>query len=89
MYWHKNLYFLWQISQWQNAAYGEFSEALSSIGRKGMTVDLVEPLPLFSFISMNLVNFYTYNGSLTTPPCSEKVIWIDYMLPIDISEYQV
>lgn len=33
--------------------------------------------------------FYTYKGSLTTPPCSEAVTWILYPDPIPISPKQI
>jgi len=33
--------------------------------------------------------FYRYYGSLTTPPCSEKVIWSVYGMPIEASRAQV
>ncbi len=33
--------------------------------------------------------FYRYYGSLTTPPCSEKVNWIVYKKPIEVSVAQV
>ena len=33
--------------------------------------------------------FYRYYGSLTTPPCSEKVNWIVYQKPIEVSIAQV
>ncbi|SPP80564.1 blast:Carbonic anhydrase 2 [Drosophila guanche] len=33
--------------------------------------------------------FYTYKGSLTTPPCSEAVTWILYSDPIPISPKQI
>lgn len=49
----------------------------------------MEPLPLFKFVSGNLLDYFSYIGSLTTPPCSEKVVWIEYPQAIDISEIQV
>lgn len=33
--------------------------------------------------------YYTYLGSLTTPPCNECVIWIVFKDPIEVSAEQV
>ncbi|KAJ8884078.1 hypothetical protein PR048_015935 [Dryococelus australis] len=33
--------------------------------------------------------YLTYQGSLTTPPCSEVVTWVVYPLPVTLSEDQV
>jgi carbonic anhydrase len=33
--------------------------------------------------------YYTYDGSLTTPPCSEGVRWIVLKNPITVSQAQV
>ncbi|XP_054734498.1 carbonic anhydrase 2-like [Anastrepha obliqua] len=40
--------------------------------------------------NINRGNFYTYQGSLTTPPCSEAVTWIVYpeVIPIAIRHLQ-
>nr|ALK87063.1 carbonic anhydrase 2 [Sinohyriopsis cumingii] len=34
----------------------------------------------------NLEDLYTYNGSFTTPPCDERVIWLIKRKPITVSE---
>ncbi|XP_034482128.1 carbonic anhydrase 2-like [Drosophila innubila] len=72
-----------------NPHYGEFVEMLSLIDRKGSSTELELPLPLMKFLSASSMNYYTYVGSLTTPPCAERIIWIDYQDPIDLSEYQL
>lgn len=36
-----------------------------------------------------LDEYFTYHGSLTTPPCSEVVTWIDFKQPISLSHSQV
>lgn len=36
-----------------------------------------------------LRDYWVYEGSLTTPPCSEKVTWILFRYPLTISQIQV
>ncbi|OHC69899.1 MAG: hypothetical protein A2045_14380 [Rhodocyclales bacterium GWA2_65_20] len=33
--------------------------------------------------------YYTYMGSLTTPPCSEDVLWMVFKQPVQVSQQQV
>lgn len=47
-----------------------------------------EKVNVFDLLSTN-DSFYNYNGSLTTPPCSENVNWVVFKKPIVISEKQV
>ncbi|WP_353929552.1 carbonic anhydrase family protein [Okeanomitos corallinicola TIOX110] len=37
----------------------------------------------------NNKNYFSYNGSLTTPPCSENVKWIIFVEPIQASKNQI
>lgn len=47
------------------------------------------PMTLASILPHNIDVFYTYKGSLTTPPCSEVVTWIIFPTPAPISFAQV
>jgi carbonic anhydrase len=49
---------------------------------EGVTVDANAMLPENRL-------FYTYNGSLTTPPCSERVRWLVLTTLVELSEAQV
>lgn len=46
------------------------------------TVDLNTLLPATR-------NYYTYMGSLTTPPCSEGVLWLVMKQPVQVSQDQI
>ena len=49
----------------------------------GHQLDLMKVLP------KNREHFYTYGGSLTTPPCTEGVQWIVLKEPIELSKEQI
>jgi len=50
----------------------------------------VKPFPLMSLLPKhNMSQYYHYYGSLTTPPCSQAVVWTLYEVPIYISWSQV
>lgn len=46
-------------------------------------------ITLSSLIPKNTDTFYTYKGSLTSPPCNEVVTWIIFSMPVKISFRQV
>ncbi|KAH8366101.1 hypothetical protein KR093_009022, partial [Drosophila rubida] len=83
------LAYFFRIKNVGSASYSEFTRLLSKIGRKGQSADLTNPLPVMSYVSKDPTNYYSYVGSLTTPPCAEEVVWIDFHEPIDISENQL
>ncbi|MEO8325533.1 MAG: carbonic anhydrase family protein [Nitrospirota bacterium] len=51
--------------------------------RSGLILNVKDLLP------KNTSHFYSYHGSLTTPPCSEGVQWIILKEPLEVSEQQV
>jgi carbonic anhydrase len=42
-----------------------------------------------SIVLENLSDYWTYSGSLTTPPCTECVQWVVFKEPIEVSEEQI
>uniref|UniRef100_A0A673AKA8 Carbonic anhydrase n=1 Tax=Sphaeramia orbicularis TaxID=375764 RepID=A0A673AKA8_9TELE len=72
-----------------NVHFGHISQKLSSVAYKGQTIKM-KPFPLMSFLpTHNLSQYYRYYGSLTTPPCSQAVVWTLYEVPIYISWSQL
>lgn len=72
-----------------NIFYNGLVDLLPNISQKDSSVDLVKPSPLNRFISSDPNHYYSYGGSLTTAPCIEQVIWIDFFQPIGLSDVQV
>ncbi|XP_041825118.1 carbonic anhydrase 15 [Melanotaenia boesemani] len=72
-----------------NVHFGHISQKLSSVAYKGQTAK-VKPFLLMSLLPKhNMSQYYRYYGSLTTPPCSQAVVWTLYEVPIYISWSQL
>nr|XP_019937444.1 PREDICTED: carbonic anhydrase 15-like [Paralichthys olivaceus] len=73
----------------ENVHFGPISQKLSSVAYKGQTTK-IKPFPLMSLLPKhNMSQYYRYDGSLTTPPCSQVVVWTLYEVPIFISWSQL
>lgn len=57
--------------------------------KKGDSIELPNNILRTLEIDKNVTNYYRYNGSLTTPPCSEGVIWIVKRDRVTVSKPQV
>ncbi|KAL1263921.1 hypothetical protein QQF64_004276 [Cirrhinus molitorella] len=63
-----------------------FTDYLQKIPRKGDKVTITEPFSMHQLLKgVDLSKYYRYNGSLTTPPCDEAVVWTIFKDPIRIS----
>lgn len=75
-----------------NPTYESIVEVLPDIEVVDKGKALHELLPLKKLLVPDIVSmqdYFTYNGSLTTPPCLEVVTWIDFKASQRLSHEQV
>lgn len=78
-----------QLQEKNNPYYSELTTLLENITEPGFSGAFAAAPTLRELLPNDLVHYFTYNGSLTTPPCSEVVTWIDFKEPIPLSHNQV
>uniref|UniRef100_U5END8 Carbonic anhydrase n=1 Tax=Corethrella appendiculata TaxID=1370023 RepID=U5END8_9DIPT len=66
----------------------QIANLLPFVTHKGDRVTLTKPLDPGSFLPATPA-YWTYLGSLTTPPCSECVIWIIFKEPLEVAHEQL
>lgn len=83
------LAFFYEVMPSDNAVYSEMVDYLPHIETPHTKFGLRRQLTLASLIPCARSHYFTYHGSLTTPPCLEVVTWIDFKHPIRLSHAQL
>ncbi|KAM5140322.1 carbonic anhydrase 6-like [Mantella aurantiaca] len=82
------LAFLYEDGHFENTYYSEVISKLATIRYAGQTTE-VKVLDPLAMLPENLENFYRYQGSLTTPPCTENVLWTVFDSKVLLSQNQI
>lgn len=72
-----------------NPNYVEITELLSNVSEPQTSIFFKRLNSIKELALTDFNEYYTYHGSLTTPPCSEVVTWIDFKKSIPLSHAQV
>lgn len=78
-----------QLQEEDNKSLHSIVNALTNVQFLNNEIALNKPIRLVSLLPKNTDVFYTYKGSLTTPPCNEVVTWIIFPTPVSISVSQL
>ena len=81
-----------ELSDVGTSAVDKITSCLSNVQYKGESFQmphLTDSLYLTDLLPVNKHEYWTYYGSLTTPPCYESVDWIIFRNPVPVSRKQL
>uniref|UniRef100_A0A3Q3WRR8 Carbonic anhydrase 6 n=1 Tax=Mola mola TaxID=94237 RepID=A0A3Q3WRR8_MOLML len=82
------LAFFYDDGHFENTYYSDFISNLVKIKYAGQSMN-ISSIDVRSMLPENLNHFFRYQGSLTTPPCYESILWTVFDTPITLSHNQI
>ncbi|XP_035245000.1 carbonic anhydrase 6 [Anguilla anguilla] len=82
------LAFIYEDGHFENTYYSDFIANLAKVKYAGQSMTITS-VDVRSMLPENLSHFFRYQGSLTTPPCYESILWTVFDTPITLSHNQI
>lgn len=73
----------------EHPEFRKICDVINQIKHKGDQTKTEEMFDIKKLLPRDTLNYWTYDGSLTTPPCFESVLWIVMKEPIELSKDQL
>ncbi|KAL3859875.1 hypothetical protein ACJMK2_010064 [Sinanodonta woodiana] len=73
----------------EHAGFKSITDVASKVSHKGQSTKLSKKFDPGCLLPADTASYWTYPGSLTTPPLYESVTWIVFSKPISISREQI